>query len=43
MLYFSETAWTRSDIEEVNDAFDREYNQPDYEQKIGRLIHQGPQ
>jgi hypothetical protein len=27
MLYFSETAWTLPDIGEVNDAFDREYNQ----------------
>jgi hypothetical protein len=38
MLYFSETAWTLPDIREVNDAFDREYNQAEYEQKIGRLI-----
>ena len=38
MLYFSETAWTLPDIGEVNDAFDREYNQAEYEQKIGRLI-----
>jgi hypothetical protein len=38
MLYFSETAWTLPDISEVNDAFDREYNQGEYEQKIGRLV-----
>lgn len=38
MLYFSETAWTLPDIGEVNYAFDREYNQAEYEQKIGRLI-----
>ena len=38
MLYFSETAWTLPDIGEVNDAFDREDNQAEYEQKIGRLI-----
>jgi hypothetical protein len=38
MLYFSETAWTLPNIGEVNDAFDREYNQAEYEQKIGRLI-----
>jgi hypothetical protein len=38
MLYFSETAWTLPDIGEVNDAFDREYNQAEYEQKIGKLI-----
>jgi hypothetical protein len=38
MLYFSETAWTLPDIAEVNDAFDRDYNQVKYEQKIGMLI-----
>jgi hypothetical protein len=31
MLYFSETAWTLPDIEEVNEAFDREYDQAKYE------------
>jgi hypothetical protein len=39
MLYFSETAWTLPDMAEVTDAFDREYNQAEYEQKIGKLIH----
>jgi hypothetical protein len=38
MLYFSETAWTLPNIGEVNDAFDREYNQAEYERKIGMLI-----
>jgi hypothetical protein len=38
MLYFSETAWTLPDIREVSEAFDREYDQDEYEQKIGRLI-----
>ena len=38
MLYFSETAPTIPDIMEVNDAFDREYNQDDYERKIARLV-----
>jgi hypothetical protein len=37
MLYFSETAWTLPDIVEVNDAFDREYDQAEYEKKIGAL------
>lgn len=37
MLYFSESAWTLPDIMEVNEAFDREYDQHEYEQKIGRL------
>jgi len=38
MLYFSETAWTLPDIAEVNDAFEREYNQAEYERKIENLI-----
>lgn len=38
MLYFSETAWTLPDMAEVSDAFDREYDQAEFEQKIGKLI-----
>jgi len=38
MLYFSETAWTLPDISEVSEAFDLEYNQPEYEEKIAKLI-----
>ncbi len=38
MLYFSETAWTLPDMAAVNGAFDREYSQAEYEQKIGKLI-----
>lgn len=38
MLYFSETAWTLPNIMEVNDEFDREYDQAEYEKKISRLI-----
>lgn len=37
MMYFTETAWTLSDMSEVSEAFDREYDQPTYEAKIGRL------
>src|SRR5271170_3447591 len=37
MLYFSETAWTLPDMMEVSDAFDREYDQSEYEEKIGEL------
>ena len=37
MLYFSETAWTLPDITQVNEAFDREYDQDEYEQKIASL------
>jgi hypothetical protein len=38
MLYFSETAWTLPDIMEVNDEFDREYDQAEYEKRIAHLI-----
>ena len=38
MLYFSETAWTLPDIADVSDAFDRDYDQARYEEKIGTLI-----
>ena len=38
MLYFTETAWTLPDIANVNDAFDREYDQAEYERKIAGLI-----
>jgi hypothetical protein len=38
MLYFSQTDWTLPDMEEVNEAFDREYDQGKYEQKIARLV-----
>ena len=38
MLYFSETGWTLPDIAEANSVFDREYDQSEYERKIGKLI-----
>jgi hypothetical protein len=38
MLYFSETAWTLPDIWEVNDEFDKNYDQNEYEKKISQLI-----
>jgi hypothetical protein len=38
MMYFSETAWTLPDIREVNAAFEREYDDAEYEQKIAGLI-----
>jgi hypothetical protein len=38
MLYFSETHWAPPDIMEVNDAFDREYDQTAYEKKIAELV-----
>jgi hypothetical protein len=36
MLYFSETG-TLPDIMEVNDAFERKYEQEEYEEKVGGL------
>jgi hypothetical protein len=38
MLYFSETAWTLPEIAAVSEAFDRDYDQAEYEQKIASLI-----
>ena len=38
MLYFSETDWTLPDIAEVNEEFERDYDQDEYEKKIGRVI-----
>jgi hypothetical protein len=38
MLYFTESGWTLPDIMKVNEDFDGEYNQDDYEQKIAKLV-----
>ena len=38
MLYFTESGWTLPDIMQVNEDFDREYDQGEYEQKIAKLI-----
>lgn len=38
MLFFSERGWTLPDMKEVSDAFDREYDQNEYEKKITSLI-----
>jgi hypothetical protein len=37
-FYFSETHWTLPNIAEVNEQFDAEYDQDEYEEKIARLI-----
>jgi hypothetical protein len=37
MLYFTETCWTLPDMKQVSSEFDRDYNQDEYEQKIGGL------
>jgi hypothetical protein len=38
MLYFSETYWTLPNIFEINEAFERDYDQGEYETKISALI-----
>jgi hypothetical protein len=37
MLYFSETGWTLPNIMDVNDEFDQNYDQNEYEKKVTRL------
>lgn len=38
MLYFTETGWTLPDMGEVNDRFDLEYAQDEYEDRISGLV-----
>jgi hypothetical protein len=38
MLYFSESGWTLPNMLEVNEQFEREYDNNDYERKIVTLI-----
>ena len=38
MLYFTESGWTLPDIMQVNEQFDREYDQDDYEKKIAKMV-----
>src|SRR5206468_5013066 len=38
MLYFTESGWTLPEIMQVNEQFDREYNQDEYEKKVARII-----
>ena len=40
MLYFTESGWTLPDIMQVNEDFDREYDQAKYEHKIAKLVTQ---
>jgi hypothetical protein len=37
MLYFTETYWTLPDMMEVNEAFEQEYDNDQYEKKISQL------
>lgn len=38
MLYYSETGWTLPTMMAISTDFDRNYNQDEYEAKIGRVI-----
>jgi hypothetical protein len=38
MLYFTESGWTLPDIEQVQEDFDRDYDQDEYEKKVAGLI-----
>jgi hypothetical protein len=38
MLYFTESGWTLPDIMKVNEDFDRQYDQAEYEHKIAKLV-----
>ena len=38
MLYFSETAWTLPDMAEVNQEFDSNYDQGEFERKIAGIV-----
>jgi hypothetical protein len=38
MLYFSEISWTLPDMASVSAEFDQDYDQNEYERKIGQLI-----
>ncbi len=37
MMYFTETAWAPSDMLEVNEAFEKNYDTRSYEAKIARI------
>lgn len=38
MLHFSETGWTLPHMDQVSAEFDRDYDQDEYERKIGGLV-----
>jgi hypothetical protein len=38
MLYFTESGWTLPDMIAVNEEFERDYDDDEYEQKIGGLV-----
>ena len=40
MLYFSETGWTLPNMMAINQEFDENYDQDEYESKIGQIVQQ---
>jgi hypothetical protein len=38
MLYFTESGWTLPDMVKVSEEFDRDYDQEEYERKIGQIV-----
>lgn len=38
MLYFSETGWTLPNMMAISQDFDQNYDQDEYESKIGKII-----
>jgi hypothetical protein len=38
MLYFSESGWTLPDMKAVSHRFEQNYDQDEYEQKIGQIV-----
>jgi hypothetical protein len=38
MLFFTESGWTLPDVMQVNEDFDRDYDQNEYERKIAKLV-----
>jgi hypothetical protein len=40
MLYFSETGWTLPNMMAVSQDFDKNYDQDEYESKIGKIVQQ---
>jgi len=38
MLYYTESGWTLPDMAAVQEGFDSEYDQNEYEKKIAKLI-----
>lgn len=38
MLYFTETGWTLPDMMAISQEFDRDYDQNEYETKVGQIV-----